>query len=331
MSRNKSSGTSAFSKHTEMISLGTILFALIIVFSLLLPGQFLKAGNLQSMAFQLPELGVLALAMMITMLTGGINLSIITSANLSGIVMAMIITRNVTAGMDASQTGWIIFVAILAGMSISLVVGLVNGLIIAYIGISPILATLGTMTLLEGISLVITKGYVISGLPRSLLQIGNGVFLGVPVPMFIFIGVAIVMAILLNKTRLGLSTYMIGSNIKATGFSGINTNKVTILVYMISGLLAGLASLIMIARFNSAKAGYGSSYLLVTVLVSVLGGINPNGGFGKVSGVFLGLVLLQVISSGLNLLGISQFLTLALWGGLLLGVEGLRLTRRPGR
>jgi ribose/xylose/arabinose/galactoside ABC-type transport system permease subunit len=124
---------------------------------------------------------------------------------------------------------------------------------------------------------------------------------------------------------------MIGSNIKATSFSGINTNKVTIFVYMISGLLAGIASLIMIARFNSAKAGYGSSYLLVTVLVSVLGGINPNGGFGKVSGVFLGLILLQVISSGLNLLGISQFLTLALWGALLLGVEALRLARKGVR
>jgi simple sugar transport system permease protein len=283
------------------------------------------------MAFQLPELGVLAFAMMITMLTGGINLSIISSANLSGIIMAMILTGDLASGAGGAGLGWTIFLAVIAGLSISLIVGLVNGMIIAYIGVSPILATLGTMTLLEGISLVITRGYVISGLPRNLLVIGNGTFLGVPVPMFILIAVAVAVAIILNKTRLGLSTYMIGSNIKATSFSGINTNKVTILVYMISGLLAGLASLIMIARFNSAKAGYGSSYLLVTVLVSVLGGINPNGGFGKVSGVFLGLVLLQVISSGLNLLGISQFLTLALWGALLLGVEALRLARRRVR
>jgi ribose/xylose/arabinose/galactoside ABC-type transport system permease subunit len=283
------------------------------------------------MAFQLPELGVLAFAMMITMLTGGINLSIISSANLSGIIMAMILTGDLASNAGGAGLGWTIFLAVLAGLSISLIVGLVNGMIIAYIGVSPILATLGTMTLLEGISLVITKGYVISGLPRNLLVIGNGTFLGIPVPMFILIGVALAIAIMLNKTRLGLSTYMIGSNIKATSFSGINTNKVTIFVYMISGLLAGIASLIMIARFNSAKAGYGSSYLLVTVLVSVLGGINPNGGFGKVSGVFLGLILLQVISSGLNLLGISQFLTLALWGALLLGVEALRLARKGVR
>ncbi|MCP5461180.1 MAG: ABC transporter permease [Thermotogae bacterium] len=324
-------GRGRVSKHSEILSLGAILAILVLLFSLALPGKFLRPSNLQSMAFQLPELGVLAFAMMITMLTGGINLSIISSANLSGIIMAMILTGDLASGAGGAGLGWTIFLAVIAGLSISLIVGLVNGMIIAYVGVSPILATLGTMTLLEGISLVITRGYVISGLPRNLLVIGNGTFLGVPVPMFILIAVAVAVAIILNKTRLGLSTYMIGSNIKATSFSGINTNKVTILVYMISGLLAGLASLIMIARFNSAKAGYGSSYLLVTVLVSVLGGINPNGGFGKVSGVFLGLVLLQVISSGLNLLGISQFLTLALWGALLLGVEALRLARRRVR
>ncbi len=324
-------GRGRVSKHSEILSLGAILAILVLLFSLALPGKFLRPSNLQSMAFQLPELGVLAFAMMITMLTGGINLSIISSANLSGIIMAMILTGDLASGAGGVGLGWTIFLAVIAGLSISLIVGLVNGMIIAYIGVSPILATLGTMTLLEGISLVITRGYVISGLPRNLLVIGNGTFLGVPVPMFILIAVAVAVAIILNKTRLGLSTYMIGSNIKATSFSGINTNKVTILVYMISGLLAGLASLIMIARFNSAKAGYGSSYLLVTVLVSVLGGINPNGGFGKVSGVFLGLVLLQVISSGLNLLGMSQFLTLALWGALLLGVEALRLARRRVR
>jgi len=324
-------GRGRVSKHSEILSLGAILAILVLLFSLALPGKFLRPSNLQSMAFQLPELGVLAFAMMITMLTGGINLSIISSANLSGIIMAMILTGDLASSAGGAGLGWTIFLAVLAGLSISLIVGLVNGMIIAYIGVSPILATLGTMTLLEGISLVITRGYVISGLPRNLLVIGNGTFLGIPVPMFILIAVAVVVAIILNKTRLGLSTYMIGSNIKATNFSGISTNKVTILVYMISGFLAGIASLIMIARFNSAKAGYGSSYLLVTVLVSVLGGINPNGGFGKVSGVFLGLVLLQVISSGLNLLGISQFLTLALWGALLLGVEALRLAKRRGR
>lgn len=213
-------------------------------------------------------------------------------------------------------------------------IGIVNGFIIAYLGVSPILATLGTMTFFEGISVVITRGYVISGFPKPVLAIGNGTVFGIPVPMLIFIGAAIFVAILLNKTRLGLLTYMIGSNIKATMFSGINVNKIIMKVYIVSGILSGLAALIMVSRFNSAKAGYGSSYLLITVLVSVLGGVNPNGGFGKVSGVVMGLILLQVISSGLNLLGLSAHLTIAIWGGILLAVEGVRLLRNkqgPGK
>ena len=312
----------------ENFTLFAILILLVITFSIMLPGQFFSLGNFQSMTFQLPELGILTLAMMITMITGGINLSIIASANLSGIIMAMIIKNLISEAPSSIETFGIVALAIAIGLAISVVIGFVNGFIISFFGVSAILATLGTSTLLEGIALVVTKGYVISGFPKGLLAIGNESIVGIPIPLIIFIIVAIVVGIVLNKSKLGLSTYMMGSNIKATKFSGINVEKSTIKVYMLSGLLSGVASIIMLARFNSAKAGYGSSYLLATVLISVLGGINPNGGFGKVSGVVLGIVLLQVISSGLNLLGMSQFLSMALWGILLLAVEGLRLIKR---
>jgi len=312
----------------ENFTLFVILILLVITFSIMLPGQFFSLGNFQSMTFQLPELGILTLAMMITMITGGINLSIIASANLSGIIMAMIIKNLISEAPSSIETFGIVALAIVIGLAISVVIGFVNGFIISFFGVSAILATLGTSTLLEGIALVVTKGYVISGFPKGLLAIGNESIVGIPIPLIIFIAVAILVGIVLNKSKLGLSTYMMGSNIKATKFSGINVDKATIKVYMLSGLLSGVASIIMLARFNSAKAGYGSSYLLATVLISVLGGINPNGGFGKVSGVVLGIVLLQVISSGLNLLGMSQFLSMALWGILLLAVEGLRLIKR---
>lgn len=312
----------------ENFTLFTILILLVITFSIMLPGQFFSLGNFQSMTFQLPELGILTLAMMITMITGGINLSIIASANLSGIIMAMIIKNFISEAPSSIETFGIVALAIAIGLAISVVIGFVNGFIISFFGVSAILATLGTSTLLEGIALVVTKGYVISGFPKGLLAIGNESIIGIPIPLIIFVIVAIVVGIVLKKSKLGLSTYMMGSNIKATKFSGINVEKATIKVYILSGLLSGVASIIMLARFNSAKAGYGSSYLLATVLISVLGGINPNGGFGKVSGVVLGIVLLQVISSGLNLLGMSQFLSMALWGILLLAVEGLRLIKR---
>ena len=120
---------------------------------------------------------------------------------------------------------------------------------------------------------------------------------------------------------------MMGSNEKATLFSGIQTKKVLLKIYALSGFLCGISAIIMISRFNSANAAYASSYLLVTILASVLGGVNPDGGFGKVLGLVLSLVVLQVISSGLNLLGFSAHLTIALWGVILIVVISLRHLR----
>ncbi len=111
---------------------------------------------------------------------------------------------------------------------------------------------------------------------------------------------------------------MLGSNSIATEYSGINIKAVLIKAYLLSGFLSGVASLIMISRFNSANAGYGASYLLITVLLGVLGGVSPSGGFGKVSGLVLALIILQLISSGLNLLGVSTMVALALWGIILI-------------
>jgi ribose/xylose/arabinose/galactoside ABC-type transport system permease subunit len=142
--------------------------------------------------------------------------------------------------------------------------------------------------------------------------------------MLIFILIVIVMSIILNRSTFGISVYMLGSNKTATSFSGINVKKVTMKIYAISGLLTGLAAIIMISRFNSASAGYSTSYLLVTVLLAVLGGVNPDGGFGRISGIIMALLILQVISSGLNLMQVSSQLSKALWGIILILVIALR-------
>ncbi len=275
---------------------------------------FLSFDSIQSMAFQIPELGVLSLAMMIAMLTSGINLSIIASANLAGIIMAILITRYVSPEATDPGSVALVLLAILIGLAVAALIGLLNGYLIAVLDISPILATLGTMILVSGFAIVLTKGYVISGFPPAMLFIGNGVILGIPVPILIFLACAVFMAILLQRTPLGTRIYLIGSNPTACFFSGVNNRSVLIRTYFISGLLAGIASAIMISRFNSAKADYGESYLLLTVLASVLGGVSAAGGFGRVSGLLVALVILQVISSGLNLMGVSNFLTIALWG-----------------
>jgi len=302
-----------------VIALLLIILSLFIFF----PGRVLTVNNFESMAFQLPELGILSLAIMITMLSGGINLSIIATANMAGIVSAFIMTRMITESMTGSPIP-IILLAILAGWLVSLLIGIFNGVLIAYIGVSPILATLGTMTLVGGISILVTKGYVVSGFPEEYQYLGNGVFLGIPIPFLIFLGLAIFVSILLRRTPFGIANYLIGSNETATRFSGINVNRTLVITYALSGLLCGIASTIMISRFNSAKAGYASSYLLITILISVLGGVNPYGGFGRIGGLVLALFILQLVSSTFNFLGLSSHLTIAIWGLLLLITIGLR-------
>ena len=211
----------------------------------------------------------------------------------------------------------------MAGLAVAAVIGLLNGFVIAYLGVSPILATLGTMTMVKGISIGMTRGNVISGLPDPILFLGNGTVYGIPTAMLIFAAVAIPMAIMLGRTPLGTAIYMIGSNEQATRFSGIDTKRVILKIYLISSLLAAVAALVMMARFNSANASYAESYLLVTILAAVLGGVDPMGGFGKIAGVILSLVILQVISSAFNLLSFSQFLTLAIWGAILIAVTAV--------
>lgn len=306
-------------RKSSYLSILIIALLVVIILMVVMNGvNFISIRNIRSMAFQLPELGMLTLAMMVTMLTAGINLSIIASANISGIIMALILTSAFPPESPLSGSIWLVLLAIMAGLAVGVIVGFLNGYLIAVVDISPILATLGTMIMLNGISLVITRGYVISGFPRPMLTIGNQSLFGIPIPMIIFIICSGVMAIILNRTPLGTRIYLLGSNPIACFFSGVDNKKVLIRTYVISSIYASIAAMIMISRFNSAKADYGESYLLQTVLAAVLGGVSAAGGFGKVSGLIVSLIIMQLISSGLNLMGVSNFLTLALWGVILI-------------
>ena len=302
--------------------LSLVLVALVAVFWLLLGDKIIGAGALQSMAFQLPELGILSLAMMVTLLSGGLNLSIIATANLCALTMAWVLTTHVPGAQGFMWGGWQV-IAILAGVAVALVVGLINGFVIAYLGVSPILATLGTMTMCKGLSIGLTRGNVISGFPEPIVFLGNGTLAGIPVALIIFLALCVPIAVLLNKSPFGHKIYMIGSSEKATRYSGVDTRRVLLGVYVLSSLLAVVAALVMMARFNSANAAYGESYLLVTILAAVLGGVDPLGGFGKVGGLVMALILLQVISSAFNLLNFSPFLTVAIWGALIIAVTAV--------
>jgi simple sugar transport system permease protein len=309
-------------KNIDLPILGVIIVALAVLFGALNPRQFLSFNNLQSMAFQIPELGILSLGMMITMLSGGINLSLVANANLLSVV-TMILFGQGTG--HALHVGLGIIPSLAIGVACAVAVGLLNGFLVAFIDVSPILATLGTMTFVSGVNILLTKGYTFSGVPPLILFAGNGTLWGIPVPLLLFALCALIMALIINKTTLGYSIYMYGSNPHATRYSGIDNRSVVMMVYVISSLYAVLAAVIMMGRFNSAKADYGESYLLITVLAGVLGGVDPSGGFGKLLGVVLALIILQIISSGLNLLMVDPNLSLVIWGGILIAYMGLKL------
>jgi simple sugar transport system permease protein len=303
-------------------TLALLLLALWAMFAIAIGDRFFSVNTLQSMAFQMPELGILSLAMMLALLSGGLNLSIIATANLAGLTIAFVLTHYIPGSEGITWVGWQVL-AIASGFAVAALVGLVNGFVIAYLGVSPILATLGTMTLCKGLAIGLTHGNVISGFPDPIVFIGNGTVFGVPFALIVFALCALPVAIMLNATPFGAKVYMIGSNEKATRYSGVDTRSILLKLYVFSSLLAGVAGVVMLARFNSANAAYGESYLLVTILAAVLGGVDPFGGFGKVGGLILALIILQVISSAFNLLNLSQFLTLAIWGGILIAVAAV--------
>ena len=317
-------------QYSNQAGLGFLLLAIVILFSVVIGGNFTGSANLVSMALQLPELGILSLAMMVALLHGGVNLSLVATANLCALTAAYVLTTKIPGADEFMRVAWMV-IAVLAAFAVSVVIGLMNGFIIAYIGVHPLLATLGSMIMLKGCALGLTRGTVISGFPAPILFIGSGTVLGVPFSIILFAVCAAAVATILNRTPFGASIYLIGSNERATEYSGVNTKRVIVWIYLLSSFLSGIAGLIMLARFNSASAGYGESYILVTVLAAVLGGVDPYGGFGNVSGLVLSLLILQVIASAFNQLHLSQFLTLAIWGLLVVGVGGVTMLRRRSR
>ncbi|OOF47844.1 ABC transporter permease [Rodentibacter trehalosifermentans] len=290
------------------------LFLLFIIavstFSILIPDIFWSIANFQSMASQIAVLGILTLAMAIPMLTSGINLSIIATMNACALIIAYFITKQ-----DGISY---LLIGLLLSLLCAFIIGMFNGILISLIRVSPILATLGTMTLINGLNILMTDGSTIANFPSGFLSISSTTFFLIPFPLIIFLILALIVWFILEKTTIGKSIYFIGNNEKATFYSGINTQKVIMIVYVISAILCIFAAILMMSKLNSAKASYGDSYLLISILASVLGGVNPDGGKGKLIGILIALVLLQIIESGLNMLGISSYITMILWGALLI-------------
>ncbi|WP_409324092.1 ABC transporter permease [Staphylococcus haemolyticus] len=273
------------------------LILLIIVVSILNP-SFLDLSNLLNLLRQISINGLIAFGMIFIILTGGIDLSVGSILALSSAFIALMIT----SGVDP-------IIALIIGVLIGFVLGAVNGLLVTKGNMAPFIATLATMTIFRGLTLVITDGNPITNLGDSYLfqLFGKGYFIGIPVPAVTMIIVFVILLIILQKTTFGRHTYAIGGNEVAAKISGIKVNKIKFLIYGISGLMSALAGGILTSRLNSAQPTAGTSYELDAIAAVVLGGTSLTGGKGRIVGTLIGVLIIGVLNNGLNLLGVSSF------------------------
>ncbi|WP_175956486.1 ABC transporter permease [Schaalia sp. Marseille-Q2122] len=298
-----------------------VLVALLAFFAIVKPSQFFGLRTWTGMAVQFPEFGIMALGVMITMFTAGIDLSMVSVANLTGIITAYMLKAALPA--EATGTNYVLSVllAVLMAVIVGGACGAFNGFLISRVKIPPILATLGTLELFGGIAIVISEGKGVPGF-KPFSDVITGKLLGViPIQLVVFLVCVAVIGSLLTFTGFGTKILMLGTNETAARFSGMKVTSLLMRTYILSGMLAGIAGVIMLATYNSAKAGNAEPYTLLTILIVVLGGVNPNGGKGRITGVILAILTLQILASGLNMFpDISNFYRPLIWGGVLLAI-----------
>lgn len=319
MQRQESAFHTFYRRNTDTVRLLLVTVLIFIAMSSL-SNRFLRTNNFLSMGYQIPELGLYSIAMMLVMITGGRDLSIVGIGNLACIVAGLMMRDGYAAGLTGSAMTTNILTAVGTALVVGVLCGLFNGIVVAFSGLPALMVTMATSYIFIGIGVVLTDGEAISKVYPEFVHLGNSTLLGMPIPLWVLIAALIVTWVLLNKTRYGFEVKMVGSNPVASRFSGINNHSVLIKTYLISGILCAICGLEILARTDSAKADYAFTYTFQAILCAVLGATNPNGGFGKVSSLTLSLISLQLLSSGFNMLRLGgQFKEFA-WGVLLLVV-----------
>lgn len=279
----------------------TTVVALVILMAVItiINSNFLTANNLLNLLLQVTSNALIAFGMTFVILTGGIDLSV-------GSILAL--SSALTAGLLGS--GMPVTLAILISLILGCILGMINGLLISYGKLAPFIVTLATMTIFRGATLVYTNGNPITkGLSDTFLFqfLGQGYIIGIPFPVIIMFIVFIVLYVLLHKTAFGKSVYAIGGNEKAAYISGVKLNKVKIIIYSISGIMASISGLIITSRLSSAQPTAGASYEMDAIAAVVLGGTSLSGGKGRILGTLIGALIIGVLNNGLNIIGVSAF------------------------
>lgn len=305
--------------------------AVFLLFSVLSPNVFFSSINFQTMAFSIPEIGLLGLAIMIAFVTGGIDLSVVSVANLTALTTATLFAAFDATDATGGRAVGLTVAFVIAGLLVAVLAGLFNGFLVAVVGITPILATLGTMQLYNGLAIVWTGGTNLYGMPDIFLTLGINTVAGIPISFLVFGVICVAIAVLLNRSPLGIKLRLVGANPTAARFSGIDNRRVLLMTYVVTGLLAGAAGVIIASRSASASADYGSTYVLLAIVIAILAGTNPNGGYGTVLGVVLATTTLQMVSSGFNIMRLGPFQYTIAQGVILIAVMVLEVVQTQRR
>lgn len=285
-----------------------LLVVVFTFFSLAAPG-FLKFKNVINILRQVSMFGIVVVGVSMVMIGGGMDLSVGMQMAVDGMLLGvMLVNWNLP-----------IPVAILITIVLGCLIGAFNGIVAVKMHIAPIIVTLGSMLMLQGVAYLITGGYPITGMPEAFKFIGQGyVFKVIPVPVIIFIIFIIFGAVVMNKTYLGRSIYALGGNKEAARLAGINVDKLTVMVYTFSGFAASIAALIMVGRTNASQPGAGASYSFDCMTAACLGGISIAGGEGRISGTVIGVIILGMLDNGLLQMSVNTNWQSVIKGAILL-------------
>ena len=302
-------------KHSYTFMMLGLMAVVLLFFTVAKGGAFWKGDVWTGMAMQFPEYGVVTLGLMFCFICGKMDMSFMALGDFATIMAV----RYMAAHADA-PAGGVILVGILIALGIALVGGLINGLLVSELDIPPVMATISMQLVWTGLSVGLTNGNTVKGLPALYTEIGHKTVLGfIPMPLLVFLIIFALCWFLLNKTVYGKKLYMVGTNIKAAKFSAINTRRMVIGTYMLCDAICCIGCLLMVNTMASAKADYGTSYVMRCILILVLAGVLPDGGMGKIVNVLIGIVTIQIIATGVNMFSnLNTYYSSLIWGGLLI-------------
>ena len=312
-------------KSKKSISINTLAINALIIFGMgvwlsISSPYFFTARNFNTVLTQIAIVGVLSIGQLFVIITGGIDLSVGMVAQLVNVILTILVV-----------SGTPIPLAIAISLIVGICIGLINGILIYELGMPPFITTLGSMTVANGVSLLLTKGTNISGLPLSFANFGSSSFLGLPNLFWFFVCAIVIGGIILRFTKFGKYIYAIGSNVETVRLSGIDVRKVVYGVYAFSGLLAGIAGIMLTFRLWMGVPTCGINLNLDSIAAAALGGASLFGAQGSAIGVFLGAMIIAIIKNGSVLLNINPFWQQVIIGILIVLTVALDQIRAKGK